>query len=71
MMELFRCGKGNEGRSAFDLVNAVTDWADHVKGYRQDDKTGERRFMESSMGGKADRIKTEAFRAARKLAAAV
>ena len=71
MMELFRSGNGNEGKTAFDLVNAVTDWADHCKNYREDDRTAERRFLSSSMGGEADRLKTAAFSAARKLASAV
>lgn len=68
MTELFLHGQGNAGASAFDLVNAVTDWADHEKTYRDDDRTAERRFLSSSMGGDADRLKTAAFQAARKLA---
>jgi phage/plasmid-like protein (TIGR03299 family) len=68
MMTLFRSGRGNEGKSAFDLVNAATDWADHVKNYRDDERRAERRFLSSSMGGEADRLKTAAFSAARRLA---
>jgi phage/plasmid-like protein (TIGR03299 family) len=71
MLHLFRHGAGNEGRSAFDLVNAVTDWADHVKRYRADERTAERRFLSSALGGEADRLKGAAFMEARKLASAV
>ena len=68
MTELFRSGHGNQGASAFDVVNAVTDWADHRKAYRENDTTAERRFVSASLGGEADRLKSAAYRAARQLA---
>lgn len=67
MTDLFRNGAGNEGKTAFDILNAVTDWADHCKGYRDDKNTAERRFMGSTLGGAADRLKTTAFKAVRSL----
>ncbi len=69
MTELFRSGRGNTGTTAFDVVNAVTDWVDHVKVYRSDERTDERRFINSNLGGEADRLKSSAFRAAKRLAA--
>lgn len=68
MTELFRGGRGNAGRSAFGVLNAVTDWADHRKGYRQNDGWLERRFIDSTLGGKAQLMKADAFRAAKQLA---
>ena len=70
MVDLFRTGAGNSGRNAFDFVNAVTDWADHDKNYREDEGTAERRFLSSNFGGAADTLKTEAFRMARNLISA-
>jgi len=31
MMELFRTGAGNSGRTMFDALNAATDWVDHKR----------------------------------------
>lgn len=60
MYELFRSGAGNEGKSAFDVLNAVTDWVDHKRQFR-DDSDNERRFLYSSLGGEGDRMKRQAF----------
>jgi len=68
MTELFRSGQGNSGSTAFDVLNAVTDWADHAKTYRDDDNTAERRFLSTSFGGPADKLKNSAFSAVRDLA---
>ena len=68
MTELFSTGQGNAGSSAFDVLNAVTDWADHAKTYRDDDRTAERRFLSASFGGDADRLKSAAYAAVRDLA---
>ena len=68
MTELFRSGRGNSGATAFDVLNAVTDWADHGKTYRDDDRTAERRFLSASFGGDADRLKSAAYEATRTLA---
>jgi hypothetical protein len=70
MSELFRTGNGNAGKNAFDLVNAVTDWVDHRKSYREDDQKAERRFISSTLGGSGTAMKAAAFMAARKLVTA-
>ena len=70
MSELFRTGSGNAGKNAFDLVNAVTDWVDHKKSYREDDQKAERRFISSTLGGSGTAMKAAAFMAARKLVSA-
>lgn len=64
MFNLFRHGAGNEGKTAFDAVNAVTDWVDHSKGYRDDAGAGERRFLNSTMSGDGDRLKRAALKSA-------
>lgn len=61
MLELFRHGAGNEGKTAFDALNAVTDWVDHSKGFRDNDGAGERRFLDSTMSGGGDRLKRSAL----------
>ena len=70
MSELFRTGNGNAGKNAFDLVNAVTDWVDHRKSYREDDQKAERRFISSTLGGSGTAMKAAACVAARKLVTA-
>jgi phage/plasmid-like protein (TIGR03299 family) len=70
MAELFVSGDGNQGRSAFDLVNAVTDWVDHKKGFREDEGMAERRFISLSLGGQGDKIKSLAFAMAQSLVTA-
>jgi len=67
MFQLFGNGAGNEGKTAFDLVNAVTDWVDHSKSYRDDATAGERRFLNSTMSGEGDRMKRAALRNANQL----
>ena len=67
MFNLFRHGAGNEGTTAFDLVNAVTDWVDHSKSYRDDANAGERRFLNSTMSGDGDRMKRSALKHANQL----
>ena len=70
MFQLYRHGAGNEGKNLFDAVNAVTDWVDHSKGYRDDGSAGERRFLNSSMSGDGDRLKRSALKAANALVTA-
>lgn len=73
MMQLFRSGQGNEGRTAFDAVNAVTDWVDHKRQFRKVDagNLAERRFLYAGLGGDGDRMKVQAFRDAKKFATAL
>lgn len=71
MMQLYRTGAGNEGKTAFDALNAVTDWIDHKRQFRGNDNLPERRFLFAALGGEGDRMKVQAFRDARKLVAAV
>ncbi len=52
----------------YEALAATKITADHVKGYRADERTDERRFLGSNLGGEADRFKTAAFRAAKRLA---
>lgn len=67
MYDLFRSGAGNEGKTAFDALNAVTDWVDHKRQFRED--TQERRFLYSALGGEGDRLKRTAFNKAKELVA--
>jgi phage/plasmid-like protein (TIGR03299 family) len=67
MVDLFKNGNGNEGKNLFDAVNAVTDWVDHGKNYRDNETTAERRFMNSNMSGGGDRMKRAALNKAHEL----
>lgn len=67
MIELFRKGPGNAGRNAFDVLNAVTDWVDHHKNFRDDEGKDERRFLYSALG-EGSNLKTSALHAAKQLA---
>lgn len=62
MFSLFRNGKGNEGKSAYDLLNGVTEFIDHQRTSRihGDKNRAEVRF-ESVLLGSGDRIKGKAF----------
>lgn len=68
MLDLFRNGKGNDGKTLFSAVNAVTDWVDHVREFRDGEGIAERRFMYANMGGEGDRMKRQAFKNATALA---
>jgi len=68
MMELFRTGAGNSGRTMFDALNAATDWVDHKRQFRDGGNIPERRFLFAALGGAGDRMKVTAFRAAKVLA---
>jgi phage/plasmid-like protein (TIGR03299 family) len=67
MTDLFRKGPGNSGSNAFDVLNAVTDWVDHHKNFRDDEGKAERRFLYSSLG-EGSNLKVSALRAAKQLA---
>jgi len=54
MIDLFRSGAGNEGRTAFDALTGVTDWVDHHRKYNKGDDVEERRFLYSTLGGGAE-----------------
>lgn len=56
IMSLFEHGEGNHGQTAWDWVNGVTEYVDHV----QRAKTESHR-MANSLFGKGDALKTEAF----------
>jgi phage/plasmid-like protein (TIGR03299 family) len=67
MVQLFHSGRGNEGKSMFDAINAVTDWVDHSKEYRQTATADERRFMDTTMDGNGLSMKRKALRLAQQL----
>ncbi|OAM91615.1 DUF932 domain-containing protein [Termitidicoccus mucosus] len=67
MLELFRHGNGNEGKTAFDFLNGVTDWQDHHYNYRNTEGKAERRFLDTTTGAGAA-FKVQAFQAAKQLA---
>lgn len=64
IMSLFQHGEGNKGQTAWDWVNGVTEYVDHV----QRAKTESHR-MANSLFGKGDALKTEAFERALALVA--
>jgi hypothetical protein len=70
LTELYRTGNGNQGRTVFDALNAVTDWIDHARPLRNEESNPERRFLFTAFGGDGDRIKADAFRKAKALALA-
>jgi phage/plasmid-like protein (TIGR03299 family) len=63
LIHLFKNGKGCEGNSYFDALNAVTDWVDHGKEYR----LAERRFEDAVIGGNGASLKRQAMMLASKL----
>jgi len=64
MMALFKIGRGNEGKTAFDLVNAVTDFVDHHKVYKESEGKDERRFLDTTFGGVGAGLKKRALKMA-------
>lgn len=55
MVELFECGKGNSGKSAWHLYNAATEYIDH-------DRTSDpEKAMDSAMFGSGSILKGKAF----------
>jgi phage/plasmid-like protein (TIGR03299 family) len=69
LMHLYRNGPGNEGLTAFDAMNAVTDYVDHYRPMRggDDGEKTERRFVSTLLGDGAS-MKAKAFAYARQLA---
>lgn len=70
MMHLFKNGAGNNGKTMFDAVQAVTDWVDHNKAYRDTAGVDERRFADITIGGNGVTMKNRAFKMANQLAMA-
>ncbi len=64
MANLFEHGAGNEGKTYFDAVNAVTDFVDHKKTYRDDAGKNERRFFDVSIDGQGAGMKKKAVKLA-------
>jgi phage/plasmid-like protein (TIGR03299 family) len=54
--ELFEAGKGNHGKTLWDLYNGVTEWADHHRSL----KDGEDRWVSGTFGSGVQ-IKEKAF----------
>ena len=50
-MDLYENGTGNSGETAFDALNAVTEWVDHRREYRESDRTAESRMEFTTFGG--------------------
>ncbi len=70
LMNLYTSGKGNEGKTAFDALNAATDWIDHQRPLRGEHENPERRFLFTSFDGNGVAFKAKAFAKARKLVTA-
>jgi hypothetical protein len=62
LMQLFRRGTGNEGRTAWDVFNSVTEFVDHQRTIRLTDgrNRAEARF-ESAVLGSGDDLKAKAY----------
>lgn len=71
LVHLFKNGAGVEGVTVFDALNAVTDYVDHHRTFRDKSVNQERRFLFTSFGGEGDLLKKHAFANAQELAGLV
>lgn len=62
IMEAFKNGKGNNGRTAWDWVNGVTEFVDHTQRATSDENR-----LSNSWFGRGDTLKTAAFERAQAL----
>jgi phage/plasmid-like protein (TIGR03299 family) len=62
LVTLFRRGTGNEGRTAWDAFNAVTEFVDHKRTVRSTDgRSKEEARFESALLGTGDALKASAY----------
>jgi hypothetical protein len=68
MLDLFYMGQGNQGRSKWDALNAVTEYLDYSKGGRAidsldstDDAVVSRRLQNSWLGSGGEQMRSQAW----------
>ena len=54
IMNLYKTGRGNEGRTRWDMLNAITEWVDHRRGQKT-------HRLESAWFGSGNLIKSRAY----------
>lgn len=62
VIHLFRAGKGNEGKTVYDMLNGVTEYVDHSRSSRvHGDKNADEVRFDSVLLGTGDKLKSRAF----------